>query len=161
MTRSIRRALVVLSVLLLGMMQVQAASTHTNHPACGTSCSHDTAHTSLSAASWSPSYVLSGDRYMTSDITVARDITVSGSARLCLNGNTLTFTEGYGLRVKAGASLELCDCRGTGGIVYDYTGGGSGAIINQGTLTIYGGQYCTDGKGYGLDNSGTLTIYGG
>lgn len=162
MSRKLLCTALAFVILLSGVPHAHAA-THTNHPACGASCTHEEAHSTLSATSWSSGYTLSGDRYLTSSQTVSRMVYVSGNARLCLNGNTLTFAEGYGLRVQEGGSLEICNCKSTGGIVRGAreSNGDSSIITNYGTLTIYGGTYCTDGTGVSLYNTGTLTIYGG
>lgn len=162
MSRKLLCAALAFVLLLSGVPHAHAAA-HTNHPACGASCTHEEAHSTLSATSWSSGYTLSGDRYLTSSQTVSRMVYVSGNARLCLNGNTLTFADGYGLRVQEGGSLEICNCKSTGGIVRGTltSGGDSSIISNYGTLTIYGGSYCTDGTGVSLYNTGTLSIYGG
>lgn len=164
MTRKFLCAALALLMVLSGVSYAHAAS-HTNHPACGASCSHEEAHSSLSASSWTSSYTLSGDRYLASNQTISRSITVSSNARLCLNGYTITFAAGYGLKIKEGVSLEICDCRGTGGIVRapSTTGGDSSLIVNHGTLVIYGGSCRTEGMAINLQNSstGTLNVYGG
>lgn len=149
-------------ILLIGVPRAHAAD-HTDHPACGAACSHEPAHTQLSATSWTPGYTLTGDRYLAADQQVTRDITVTGSARLCLNGHTLTFADGYSLTVEEGGSLELCDCKGTGGIRRGTltSGGDSSLLVNRGTLTVHGGTYCPDGAGVSLYNTGTLSVSGG
>jgi len=136
---------------------------HYTHPICGLSCAHETAHDNISGSRWYGGTMYNGDYYLGSNLSFSKQITVKNHARLCLNGYTLTFAEGYGLNVEEGASLTLCDCKGTGAIVRGprTSNGDSSILNNSGTMTIYSGNYCLDGEGVGVYNSGTLDIYGG
>lgn len=151
-----------LCVFLLPV-KAEAASTHTSHPVCGTTCTHEQTHETVSGSRWTGGSLYSGSYYMASSLSLSKDISVSGTVQLCLNGNTLTFAEGYGITVLEGGSLVLCDCRGTGSLVRGprLTNGDISIFGNHGTLTIYSGTYCPDGEGVSVYSDGTLNIYGG
>ncbi len=136
---------------------------HFDHPACGLSCDHETPHEALASTKWTGGTMYNADYYLGSDITFSQSIIIKNNARLCLNGHTLTFAEGYGLRVQPGASLVLCDCKGTGGIARGtrVSNGDSSILTNFGTMTIFGGNYCLDGEGVSVHNNEKLYLYGG
>jgi len=91
-----------------------------------------------------------GNYYLTEDISTDVRFTVSGTVCICFNGHTLTYngaaTDGGGvLRVDKNATLELCDCQGTGGVnsgthraIYIYSGGP--ARLYGGTFTGAAGE---------------------
>ena len=81
-----------------------------------------------------------GNYYLTEDITTSLQLRFSGTVRICLNGHTLSHVDGQGnefLYVNNNATLELCDCQGTG--VVD-AGSKRGIYTTSGTTThLYGG----------------------
>lgn len=78
---------------------------------------------------------LSGNCYLTGDVTASGEIRISGNVTLCLNGHTLNLS-GKSLCIDSG-SFTLCDCKGSGQI----TGGNNlpGVIVYGGTFTMNGG----------------------
>lgn len=86
---------------------------------------------------------LSGNCYLTGNVTASGEIRISGNVTLCLNGHTLTLS-GTTLFVDSG-SFTLCDCKGSGKI----TGGGSlpGVIVNGGSFIMNGGTITGNGGG--------------
>lgn len=79
---------------------------------------------------------LSGNCYLTGNVTVSKEIQTSGDLTLCLNGHTLNLS-GKALFVDSG-SFTLCDCKGGGEI----TGGGTSASavkVNDGSFIMNGG----------------------
>ena len=142
-----------------------ATGSHTKHAVCDERCSHDTPHEIVTFNKWySGTTFSSGAYYMTSDVTLSKNLTITGNAHLCLNGHTLSFTEFYALNVEDGASLTICDCAGGGQILRGQrtdTSSDGNIIYNRGTLVIGGGSFGADGNGVSLYNTGSLTIYGG
>ena len=140
-----------------------AAAAHTSHAVCGKSCTHEELHETVTYTRWTSGTFSSGSYYMGGDITLSRDLTITGDADICLNGYTLTFADGYWLKVEEGASLTICDCAGTGQVLRGplETGSDGTMIMNLGTMLIGGGTFCPDGTGVNLLNAGTLTIYDG
>lgn len=140
-----------------------AAAAHTDHAVCAEGCTHEESHEVVTFTRWTSGTFSSGSYYMGADITLSRNMTITGDAHLCLNGYTLTFADGCALIVEEGGSLTICDCIGTGEISRGtLTSGSDGSIIfNKGNLMIGGGTYCRDGNGVCLQNAGTLTVYDG
>lgn len=86
---------------------------------------------------------LSGNCYLTGNVTVSNEIQTSGDVTLCLNGHTLDLL-GTTLFVDSG-SFILCDC-GSGKI----TGGKTGASavkVNDGSFIMNGGTITGNGGG--------------
>ena len=133
------------------------------HPACGAECDHSSTHDTLEPTLWTGGEIADGDYYLGCDLLMEDTWVIEDDICLCLNGYTITFAESQGLIVQDGASLELCDCEGTGGIVRGerVSSGDSSILNNHGLMTIYGGIYCPDGEGVGLYNDATMEIYGG
>ncbi len=155
------------------------------HPICGTTCTHDGAHTEN--AEFKPLLDLeiteAGHYYLTEDIS-GRQIVVtanSGTVVLCLNGKTFagiaSSLRGV-ILTTTGATLVLCDCVGTGvvtrapgGTSYGIYGGASielyggkltgfsNAIVLSTSLKMYGGEI--SGNGRGILNYGAVYMYGG
>lgn len=103
---------------------------------------------------------LSGNCYLTGDVTVSREIHTTGDVTLCLNGYTLNLS-GKSLCVDSG-SFTLCDCKGGGQI----TGGNDkpGVIVYGGTFTMNGGTITGNGGGVivgGNNGSASFTMNGG
>lgn len=77
--------------------------------AAGGTCngSHD-GWTALTADTTS----LSGNYYLSDHVTASGNITVSGTATLCINGKVLDLN-GHNITVGSGGSLTICDCQTT------------------------------------------------
>lgn len=129
-----------------------------------------------------------GSYYLTGNVEV-NSVTIVGEVNLCLNGRTITTTNGYGaFHVKSGATLNICDCstslpgkientnastdypgiRNNGGTVNVYGGTVSGAhtgIINKnnngGTVNVYGGTVSGTNTGIKNEQNSNLNIYNG
>lgn len=87
---------------------------------------------------------LSGNCYLTGNVTVSKEIQTSGDLTLCLNGHTLNLSETT-LFVDSG-SFTLCDCKGSGKI----TGGKTSASavkVNDGSFIMNGGTITGNGGG--------------
>lgn len=104
---------------------------------------------------------LSGNCYLTGNVTASGEIRISGNVTLCLNGHTLNLS-GKSLCIDSG-SFTLCDCKGSGQI----TGGNNlpGVIVYGGTFTMNGGTITgnTGGGVQATSASGTasFTMNGG
>lgn len=100
---------------------------------------------------------LSGNCYLTSDVTASGEIHTTDDVTLCLNGYTLTLS-GKSLCVDSG-SFTLCDCKGGGKI----TGGSSvsAVIVYGGTFIMNGGTITGNGGGAVQVNSGASFIMNG
>lgn len=118
--------------LLLALCMVMSLLPATALAADG-NCTGD--HSGWKALSGSISS-LSGNCYLTGNVTVSKEIQTSGDLTLCLNGHTLNLS-GKALFVDSG-SFTLCDCKGGGEI----TGGGTSASavkVNDGSFIMNGG----------------------
>ena len=100
-------------------------------------------------------YVLSGDSTVTKGVNVQEGQTVT----LCLNGYTLTHEKSRVLGTVEG-TLNLIDCVGTGHIHGQANNNASIAMVDGGTINIYGGTY-TANEITAEKNGGLFTIIGG
>ena len=110
------------------------------------------------AANTGGNYYLTDNIYVNSAITVAENKTLN----ICLNGKNIYYTAvgGSVFKVNAKATLNITDCHVGGNNGIDRTTGDNyNGIINNGTVTIYGGM--VTGSGFGVTNYGTLTVAGG
>lgn len=126
--------------LLLALCMVMSMLPAAALAASDGNCTGD--HSEWTALSGSISS-LSGNCYLTGNVTASGEIRISGNVTLCLNGHTLTLS-GTTLFVDSG-SFTLCDCNGSGKI----TGGGSlpGVIVNGGSFIMNGGTITGNGGG--------------
>ncbi len=149
--------------VLVAQKVTPATGSHTKHALCAERCTHEESHDIVTFTKWTSGTFSSGSYYMGADITLSRNLTITGDAHICLNGHTLTFADGYALTVEYGGSLTICDCAGNGRIIRGTLQSGSDGsmLVNRGTMVIYGGTYGPDGHGVNLYNTGTLTIYDG
>lgn len=158
---------------------IQLRSVHT-HPVCGSSenCTnpnHETGHADVTWTEWNKTASLpdSGGNYcLTENVTLSETWEVpNGETSLCLNGHSITFTNGLTnwdmsgkdidytsrsvIKVPNGAKLTITDCQNNVGTIT----GGTGTFVKG----LYGnnnhGGYC--GGGIFVDNGGTLNLYGG
>lgn len=97
-----------------------------------------------------------GSYYLSEGVMPGSNLTVTGTATLCLNGQALN----QYIDVQNGGSLTICDCseEGSGKISGSFS---SYVIKNYGTLVLESGAVENTGYGYGISNSGSLTITGG
>ena len=135
------------------------------HCICGDTACADTAHSG--DVEWTGISSLSeiteaGNYYLKNDVTLSDywDCNFDG-VNLCLNGKTITSTNlGYAIRIFAGESLAITDCRETVGKITHNERDGSG-IGNIGTLTLWNGSITDNVYGGGVHNEGTFTMNGG
>ncbi len=99
---------------------------------------------------------LSGNCYLTGDVTVSREIHTTGDVTLCLNGHTLNLS-GTTLFVDSG-SFTLCDCNGSGKI----TGSKTSAYavkVNDGSFIMNGGTITGNGGGVQVDGTNSSASF--
>lgn len=164
-----------------------AATTHTDHPICGTTCDHKTGTHSTDQVTWTAwdgtgnitytnnvAYI-----YLSDDVTLqinndfgkpkSLDVGRGKTLYLCLNGHSLTNRGSNTICVYG--KLVLCDCSGKGTGTISHTqkteeeGGGfngsEGIHVNSGaTFTMYGGTISGNNGGVQVYES-TFTMYGG
>jgi len=105
-----------------------------------------------------------GNVYLANDINVDETITVAENKTLniCLNGKNIYYkvTGGSVFKVSAKATLNITDCHVGGDNGIDRTTGDNyNGIINNGTVTIYGGKIT--GSGFDVTTYGNQTVAGG
>ena len=154
-----------------------------NHALCtDTGC---TEHTEVSYQPWTDANNLpaSGSWFLDTDVTITKEVGVTGQLNLCLNGHKVTGSTGRGLHFfttpgKGGEVLNISDCTAktengvyTAGGFYGntntHTGTGGGAIYIRagGTLNFFdgivsGNVTATGGGAFYLKNA-TATFYNG
>lgn len=110
---------------------------------------------------------VNGKYYLTDNLELNDEITISGDVTICLNGCEIKAAAGKRVfNVAADASLTICDCVGTGtitgGNVVDY---GGGVYVDKGTFILSGGTIsgnsATEGAGVYVNNGGRFTMTGG
>lgn len=103
--------------------------------------------------------------YLSKDVVLSEELTITGDAKLCLNGHTLSFKEenatiyvGGDDSSKTPGILHICDCdNDKNGAVIGYVN-----VRENGTLDFYGGTIQNPKEGgYGIFNQGKLTVFGG
>lgn len=154
-----------------------------SHAICGeTDCGHeghtDVNYTALDnedvTGTGDPAYgptLKAGNYYLTADLTLSEPLVITSAVHICLNGNTLTFTdEDYGFHLGGGnanpeAQLTVCDCSAeeTGKIVT--TADDAQTIYNRsGDIFVYGGTISGEYRAIFTANhrdAGNVYIYGG
>lgn len=170
-------------------VEITPASSLHSHAVCGeTDCSHDghtaVAYTALDngegglaedvTGTSDPVYgptLKAGNYYLTADLTLSEPLVITSAVHICLNGNTLTFTdEDYGFHLGGGnanpeAQLTVCDCSAeeTGKIVT--TADDAQTIYNRsGDIFVYGGTISGEYRAIFTANhrdAGNVYIYGG
>ena len=126
------------------------ATAYTAPPHTHCICGGDTAvgdHTSHTNVTWTGVSSLSeitgtGSYYLTDDILMDRDLNITGTVDLCLNGHQI-YTQTSGgrgtVKIQTGAALNVCDCsEDESGLITQCRG--SYAIENSGTLNLYSGS---------------------
>ena len=132
-------------------------------------------HGDVTFAAWTETDSLpaSGAYYLTNDVTVSGQTTISDTLTLCLNGCKIDAKQsGRIFKIESGGSLTLYDCDSgkkgmlTGGSIDDGNGGGA-VYVDGGSFTMNGGtiagNIAANGSGGGIHvyNSGTFTMNGG
>ncbi len=130
------------------------------HPVCGDDECADHGD-AVTYTAWDGTGTPSGNVYLTGDVTLAETLIISsGTVNLCLNGYSITRSDWYPtIRIEDGATLNLCDCNGSGKNNGSVTNNFDVCVVNDGALTVYGGT--VEGPTWGITNRGTLTVYGG
>ena len=107
-----------------------------------------------------------GNVYLTGDVN--NTITISsGTVNLCLSGHSITKESGTAIKVESGATLNICDCKGSGSISATSSNADITGIDNSGNVNIYGGTVKATRSGYsgsgtGIKNTnGSVTVSGG
>lgn len=166
------------------LMSVSASAADHTHPICGaahtgigdhTGTCNDVIWTEVTQDNVSSDGKLTlangGNYYLGENIQTTKTITITGTVNLCLNGNRLssTFTV---IEVTGGATLNVCDCHGGGGITNTSKSnyGAINIIVKDGTaLNLYGGKISSSAKhAVKLENkylsngvSAAFNMYGG
>ena len=158
------------------LMSVSASAAEHSHPICGAAHTDIGDHTEtcekVTWTAWNGTSEISyadGTNtayvYLGDNATRSRALKVSNgqTLNLCLNGKTLSRTYTV-IEVTGGATLNICDCQGGGGITIssgcvievdtrdDVNGN---AVFGTATLNLYGGKLSTDDT----DDSGTVKLY--
>ena len=157
------------------VMSVSASAAEHSHPICGASHENIGDHTneckSVPWAAWDGTSKITYDSnntayvYLSDNATPRSTLTVSNgqTLNLCLNGKTLSRNSTV-IEVKGGATLNICDCQGGGGItissgcvieVDTRDDGKKPVVFGTATLNLYGGKLSTDDT----HDSGTVKLY--
>lgn len=99
---------------------------------------------------------LSGNCYLTGNVTVSKEIQTSGDVTLCLNGHMLNLS-GKTLFVDSG-SFTLCDCKGSGKITGGITSA-SAVKVNDGSFIMNGGTITGNGGGVQVASSNSSASF--
>jgi len=116
----------------------------------------------------------SGRYYLTEDVTLTSEASISKDLTLCLNGHTITAAENKRILStpkNTEVTVTITDCQGsgklTGGVdIAKETGGGAIFIRAKGTLNLYGGtitgnKSISAGGGILLAADSVFNMYGG
>lgn len=150
--------------------------THTDHPICGASCTHNGTDNPVSWTAISSGEGLlaatsqAGYYYLTADVTLDQTWTPADGTVLDLNGHSITM-EADGEVINVTGSFTLTDCKGGkteyGKITHKTGVNGRGMNVSEGnTFTMYGGSIygntaTGDGGGIWADRKAVITMYGG
>ena len=146
---------------------VLTAPLHKPHYLCGSSdhtgcTSADCTKTgAVNFKKWekSDSLPTSGNYYLTTNVKLSKEQTITGDVTLCLNGYKIEAASDAIDNILVTGTLTITDCIGSGSIVgvdKKHTGVN---IQNIGTLNLYGGTIKNFEKG--VVNNGTFNMYGG
>ena len=134
------------------------AHSHDMSVACGGS--------GVTYTAWDGTGTPNGSVYLTNDVN--NSITISsGTVNLCLHGHSITKESGTAIKVESGATLNICDCKGSGSISATSNNADITGIDNSGNVNIYGGTVKATRSGYsgsgtGIKNTnGSVTVSGG
>lgn len=127
------------------------------HCECGSTACTDSAHVKVEYKPWKDTTALpsSGNYYLTVDVALADETSVTADLQLCLNGHTVTAATGKQIiTTPKGNTLTLT--------VTDCTATTENGVYKAGVLT--GGMDSGNGRGGGaiqIRDSGNLKLYGG
>lgn len=103
--------------------------------------------------------------YLSDDVVLSEDMTITGDVKLCLNGHKLSSEDGKNFTIFVGendissempGTLYICDCEKSGAIKANVN------IRENGALYFHGGTIQNPMEdGYGIFNRGKLTVFGG
>ena len=141
-------------------------------------------HTTIEWVGWSSTDSLpaSGNYYLTEDVVLKGEMSISGSLNLCLNGHTVTAADNkrhISTPANSSAKIAITDCTAhtddagnyvagklTGGFDDSNNTGGGSLYIRSGTVKLYDGIFCNN-KAYLQGGAITLApgsafyMYGG
>lgn len=141
-------ALVVTALLCLTCSASAAATSHSSHPLCASSCScTSSSHSNLSWTAWDgTTQMYNGNYYLEEDIVLESTMILNYSyvSYLCLNGHSIT-CEDTVFDIYSYRSLLITDCKGTGKIE---TTNGDCTIGNNKNLSIWGGTIINSTDAY-------------
>ena len=147
---------------------VLTAPLHKPHYLCGSSdhtgcTSADCTKTgAVNFKKWekSDSLPTSGNYYLTTNVKLSKEQTITGNVTLCLNGYKIEAAPDAIDNILVNGTLTITNCVGSGSIVgVDKKLTGVNIQSNAGTLNLYGGTIKNFAKG--VENSGTFNMYGG
>ena len=156
-------------------LQSNEASTHSDHPICGASCSHgkDAGHNLPEDKTWTGVSDLSkiteaGYYYLTDDVILTDTWKPANDVVLCLNGKTITETGNYSaIEVESTATFTLTDCQNgeqQGKVTHD-NAQNYGVYVNSGMFNMYNGKISgnsgINGGGVFIQNNGKFNMFGG
>ena len=128
---------------------------------------HDTTHSGWSELTADTATLTGGNNYyLSSNVDLTTDLTVSGTVTLCLNGYMLTGTGSSSvITVKSGATLTLCDCNGSENTHYYTVDENTGLYEFGGVTTKTEGTKALEGGvitgGAGTTPATTTNLTGG
>lgn len=102
---------------------------------------------------------VSGDAYLTADITLTSDVVINEVITLCLNGYDINMG-GYSIIIEPAGDLSIVDCPENPDGSFIVGSGDKAAIEVFGALNVFGGNYVTEGRPI-VFNRGNTTIAGG
>ena len=113
-------------------------------------------------------YTLSdGTYYLSSTLSPAEKIEITGTVTICLNGQTIqsTAADKPVFEIASGGKLTLTDCTSNTGTVTHSNVTGCGVEVKKGTFTMYGGEIsgnsASNGGGVYVCGGSTFDLYGG
>ena len=106
-----------------------------------------------------------GHWYLTKNVTVSAEASISKDLDLCLNGKTVTGNGCRAYNISAGANVNISNCKTTGSLTGFSTNdkNGGGTFYNAGTLSFFGvgieNSTSSNGGGGAIYNAGVLNLY--
>lgn len=149
---------------------VLTAPSHKSHYLCGssghancTSADCKKATSEVAFNKWTSGDRLptdSGNYYLTKNVKLSTEQTITGDVTLCLNGYKIEAAPNALDNIQVNGTLTITDCVGSGSIVgVEKKLTGVNIQSNAGTLNLYGGTIKNFEKG--VVNIGTFNMYGG
>lgn len=149
---------------------VLTAPLHKSHYLCGSSTHTDCTSADCQKATstvdfepWTSGDSLptdSGNYYLTKNVKLSPEQTITGDVTLCLNGYKIEAAPNALDNIQVNGTLTITDCVGSGSIVgVEKKLTGVNIKSDAGTLNLYGGTIKNFAKG--VENIGTFNMYGG